>query len=179
MSHLWVEDATGTWSRHPLETECVRLAAHGPVAVLDDEPAGGGDAPLLVRGGSEHGLDRWALLCAPASGVRVNGARVGIGVRMLCDRDAIAPGDGRTLFFSSERAAVIGPFPDAGHETFCIRCKLPLEAGSAAVRCPAPECGFWHHETPDQPCWSYAEGCAGCGHPTAFDAGPQWTPGEL
>jgi hypothetical protein len=98
---------------------------------------------------------------------------------VLADRDAIALGDRQILFFSSEKLARVLPFPGKDDHTSCIRCKLPLESGTPAVRCPSPECGFWHHQSDDQSCWTYTAACASCGHPTAFDAGFQWSPWEL
>ena len=134
---------------------------------------------LLVRTHGTNGFDRWSLLCAPHSTARVNGTPVYAGIRVLADRDAITLDDGNTVFFSCERLAQVVPFPGEDDGTRCIRCKLVLEPATPAVRCPAPGCGFWHHQSEAQPCWTYAESCVSCGHPTAFDAGFQWSPREL
>jgi hypothetical protein len=179
VSHLWTKDAAGAWTVHLLETDLVALAGGAPVPLPAPEALGSVTGPVLVRAGVARGADQWVLLCGAASGTRVNGAPVPVGARVLADRDAIALGGGRTLCFSAERLAEVVPFPGGDAATSCIRCKLPLEPGTPAVRCPAPDCGFWAHQSDDLPCWSYTEGCAACGHPTALDAGLQWSPAEL
>ena len=179
MSHLWTKDADEAWIECPLEGDVVVIDAGTPARV--DLP-GLGTKPcdaLLARTRDAHGLEQWALLCAPHGRTRVNAASLPVGIRVLADRDAITLEDGRTVFFSCERLAQIVPFPGGNDGTCCIRCKLALEHGEPAVRCPAPGCGFWHHQSDDLPCWTYTEGCAGCGHPSAFDAGYQWSPREL
>jgi len=45
------------------------------------------------------------------------------------------------------------------------------------VRCP--QCGVWHHQSDELPCWVYSSSCSLCDHPTALDAGYRWIPGEL
>jgi len=179
VSHLWSKDTSGEWVSRPLEGDLVHLTPGGPSTLNAPERLGSVEEPVLVRLASHREAARWALICAPGSRARVNGVPVPVGARVLRDRDAIAPGEGPTVFFSTERPAQIVAFPDDAHDTFCIRCKLPLEAGTPAVRCPGRECGFWHHESPEHPCWSYADGCASCGYPTALDAGLQWTPAAL
>ena len=179
MSHLWIRDAAGEWVPHPLTTALVTLAAGAPPAALLREQLGAVTGPVLARGEADHAVERWLLVCRPDTPVRVNGAPVAAGALSLADRDAIALGDGGTVFFSLERAAEVVPFPGEDDHTCCIRCKLPLLPSEPAVRCPDQRCLFWHHQSPDQPCWTYSDGCAGCGHPTAFDAGFQWTPEAL
>lgn len=179
MSHLWIKDADGAWVDHPLDSDFLTMPPGAPAPLVACETLSRASAPVLARARDARGLERWVLLDASASRTRVNGAPIGIGARVLSDRDAIALADGRTVFFSSERLAQTVPFPGEDDRTCCIRCKLPLAPGMPAVRCPAPDCGFWHHQCDDSPCWTYTEGCAGCGHPTAPDAGFQWSPAEL
>ena len=177
MSVLWVKDKDGAWIDHALDTNIFAFAPDGPAPT----PAAWGcdSAPMLMRSGNAHGFDRWLLLCTQDSRTRVNGARVRIGARVLADRDTISLGDGSVVFFSSEQLARVLPFPGKDDGTSCIRCKLPLEPGTPAVRCPAPGCGFWHHQSEEKSCWTYTTACASCGHPSAFDAGFQWSPSEL
>jgi len=178
VSLIWMMNETGAWEDHLLNHDYVEIASEAPVP-CDAPKAGPQNAgPLLVRTGEAHGFDRWVLLCPPVSGTRVNGSRVN-DIRVLTDRDAIAPGNGHVVFFSSEQLAEVQPFPGKHGHTSCIRCKLALEAGSPAVRCPAPDCGFWHHHAQSQSCWTYTSTCASCGHPTDFEAGYQWSPSEL
>lgn len=112
----------------------VPLVAHKGLRQVSD--------PMLIRTQDCRGQERLVLLCPPRNGTRVNGQRVPIGARVLSDRDVIALGGGQTVWFSSECGAEVVPF--AGEHASCIRCKLPLEPGTPAVRCPAPGCGFWH-----------------------------------
>ena len=179
MSHLWIKDGDGEWVDHPLDTDFAAMSPGAPAPSLAREAPHRGSGPVLARARDARGLERWVLLDASTSRTRVNGAPMRIGVRVLDDRDGIALGDGCTVFFSSERRAQAVPFPGEDDGTCCIRCKLPLEPGTPAVRCPAPGCGFWHHQCDGTPCWTYTESCAGCGQPTAFDAGFQWSPSEL
>ncbi len=179
MSLLWIKNEDGAWADHALENDFVAIGPGTATPMVAPDARGCNSGTALIRCGDAHGFDRWLLICAPTSRARVNGARVPIGVRVLADRDAIALGDRQILFFSSEQLARVLPFPGKDDHTSCIRCKLPLEPGTPAVRCPSPECGFWHHQSDDQSCWTYTAACASCGHPTAFDAGFQWSPWEL
>lgn len=179
MSHIWMRDPQRAWYAFPLEAPMLRLddGTPRPMAECDLHRAGG--AVILAHTQDARGLEQWSLLCTPGSATRVNGAPVRAGIRVLADRDAVTLGDGTTVFFSSERLAHIVPFPGEGHGTCCYRCRIVLEPGTPAVRCPAPDCGFWHHQSADYPCWTYTDACPGCGHPTAFDAGYQWSPRDL
>jgi hypothetical protein len=179
VSLLWVNEGEGVWVHHPLDADFVVLSPGDPVRLVVGDAPSFGSGPVLARGPDARGFERWIILDASASRTRINGAPMPIGARVLADRDAISLGVGPTVFFSCERLAQAVPFPEEDDRTCCIRCKLPLEPGTPAVRCPAPECGFWHHQCDDTPCWTYTESCAGCGHPTAFDSGFQWSPSEL
>lgn len=179
MSHLWIRNAEGALVDHPLDTGILQLTPDGPAALAVCKGLDGVSGPVLARKQDFQGEERWVLLCKPTGTTRVNGVPVFIGVRMLSDRDLISLGAGHRVFFSSERVAQIEPFPGEEDNICCVRCKLPLQPGKPAVRCPAPGCGFWHHQSDEQPCWSYRDGCASCGHPTAFDAGFQWSPAVL
>jgi len=179
MSVTWVRSAAGLWDTVPLDAALMALHRRGPLPVPAGQALFAIPAPLLARHHAPCGTERWTLLCGLGSRVRVNGAPVCPGVRVLADRDAIEPGSGQTVWFSAEELARVLPFPAAADTTCCIRCKLPMAPGTPAVRCPAPGCGFWHHQSDDLPCWTYSSGCAGCNHPTAFDAGFQWTPAAL
>lgn len=179
MSHLWIKDGEGIWIDHPLDADGVSIGPGGPAPLAARALLCRRSGPVLAKTRVARDLECWVLLDGSASRVRVNGVPLRIGVRVLADRDAIALGDVRVMFFSSERLAQIVPFPGRDDGTCCIRCKLPLEPGVPSVRCPAPACGFWHHQCDDTPCWTYTESCAGCGHPTAFESGFQWSPSEL
>jgi len=177
MSHLWIKDPDGAWIVYPLDADIIQLAPDGPTPLAARKRQSCVSDPVLMRTQDTLGQERCVLLCPPRNGMRVNGQRVLIGARVLSDRDVIALGGGQTVWFSSERTAAVVPF--ASEHASCIRCKLPLESGAPAVRCPAPGCGFWHHQSEDQPCWIYTDGCAACGYPTDLNAGFQWSPADL
>jgi len=168
MAHLWREDqflglAEPAWVVQPLD---------GEAAV----PLGGASAAaLLLRSRSDEG-ESWLALSATPSGVALNGAPLRARIRVLADRDEIRiRGFGR-VFFSTEELACIVPFAGTPTTTYCPRCKLVLAPGWPAVRCPS--CRRWYHQSHEYPCWTYTAQCL-CGHPTALDAGFQWTPNGL
>lgn len=179
MSHLWIKNTDAAWQDHLLEADLLALAPEGPKPLVVHEQLRSLSESVLVKIQGARGLEGWMLLCPPSSRVLVNGLPVTIGVRLLSHRDAVTLGTGHRLFFSSEQVAQIVPFTGSQERTCCVRCKLPIVQGTPAVRCPAPDCGLWYHQTSDQPCWTYTEHCAACGHPTDLNAGLQWTPEEL
>ncbi len=121
--------------------------------------------------------DAWALLAPAETPLLVNGRDVDHGIVALADRDEIRWPSAAPLFFSTEEPAAVAPFPSDGTRGSCPRCKRPIAAGAAAVRCPG--CAIWHHASEALPCWTYAETCAVCTQPTAVDAGFLWTPEEI
>ncbi len=178
MAHLWTQDPDGSW---------VLSALAGSEFMLT------GDAALPLRIGStqqereEHEAillrrqdttaEAWVLMASPRSNVRINGTPVApLGIRVLMDRDEICV-NGTRLFFSTEKLARVEPFPGAHQPVSCPRCKQEIFKDTLAVQCP--QCGVWHHQTDDLPCWTYSERCALCDQPTALDAGFRWTPEEL
>lgn len=169
MAHLWISDEKGGWSAVPLDGGAVALTAHPPRRC-------GEPAPVELRHAVIDGEAVWAVLAAPGAPVRVNGLAVTGGIRVLTDRDEIAVGGAGTVFFSAESLARVEPFPGAERTLFCPRCKLPVEPGAPAVRCPA--CSVWHHQSEELPCWTYAAACALCPQPTDLAGGFRWTPEE-
>jgi uncharacterized protein YbaR (Trm112 family) len=129
---------------------------------------------VLLR---ENGSGSWVLIAAPGFEVRVNGAAVPLGIRVLADRDEISTDEGGAIYFSTENLARVEPFPGAQNRLFCPRCKQAVETDHPAVRCP--QCGVWYHQTDELPCWTYAQHCALCDQSTQLSAGYRWTPEEL
>ena len=165
MAHLWLHEATDDEAKKSaLEEWSPRLLDGDSLAVPSAQ---------LLRCTTDGG-DAWVLVGPPA--VRVNGSRLDTGIRVLCDRDELRADGGRT-FFSSESLAMVVPFPGGAKTIFCPRCKLEIVPGSPAVRCP--QCGVFHHQSDEFPCWTYAARCAMCDQPTALDAGFRWVPEEL
>ena len=161
MAYVWSDGIDGVW-------ELKTLDARGH----DLPPA------RIIRQASQSD-DGFVVLGSDA--VRVNGMPLDLGIHVLRDRDELRVGNTRA-FFSAESLAVVEPFPGSERPTLCPRCKLEIEAGKAAVRCP--KCRVWHHQCPGEPdklgCWLYSEKCAAdCGQPTALDAGFRWTPEDL
>jgi hypothetical protein len=159
MAHLWMADrsASGGWMPQTLDANVVVLA---------------GSARVL-RHASADAIE-WVLVGPPS--LRVNGQPLDAGIRLLRDRDELRTGAVRT-FFSTESLAVVEAFPGDQRPTFCPRCKLAIEPGTPAVRCP--QCRVWHHQSDDMPCWLYAERCTLCDQPTTLDAGFHWSPEAL
>jgi hypothetical protein len=186
MAHVWIpanealEASNADWVVAVLEEEIYRLTGdvHRPIASGQQD---GARAPayILRHDGGPDG-ERWVLYSSPRGGVRVNATRLGLGMRLLRDRDEVRLGRSR-LIFSTERLARVEPFPGLGREVLCPRCKLPIDVGTPAVQCPNARCGLWFHQDVehDLPCWTYAPTCASCEQPTSLEAGFAWTPAHL
>lgn len=163
IAYLWFYDhATRAWSALPVDGEALTLL------------------PASARPRQAVGLFRsrkhWVMFAGSAT--RVNARPVCGGLHIVRDRDAIQPDGAYPIFLSTRQAPRVGVFPGQERNVYCPRCKLVLEPGCNAVRCPNPDCNTWSHQQGDLLCWSYDEGCAACGHPTAIDdAG--WTPEDL
>lgn len=184
MPQLWFPptSAGSAWRPSLLAGDCAVLTGRPDEPLVPDaafSPAAHPAGLVRVRSGSATG---WALLVGSSSGVLVNGEPVRLGMRLLRDRDEVlVPGVGRT-YFSTERLAVVEPFPGLdGRTPICPRCRQELERGRPAVQCPSAECGAWHHEDAEREllCWSYDSHCALCPQPTALDAGYGFNPEEL
>lgn len=176
MAHLWMQEETGEWVIVPLEGDPVALTGLPPRRLnlprAADEPRGG----AFLMPFEQEGTERWALV-DHGKPVRVNGHPPAAGLRILEDRDEIRTAGGATSFFSTETRARVEPFPGADRPVHCPRCKLEIEPGTAAVKCP--NCSIWHHESTRYRCWTYAEHCALCDQETALDAGFRFTPEDL
>lgn len=178
MTHLWIQNRDGFWQEHDLADGAVTLSTNGPAPTDSSNKSGNPSQPMLVPHSGPHGSETWVLLAGPLSRMRINGLPIPVGIRVLTDRDAITLDAGHTFYFSSEQLAETIPFSGPG-STSCVRCKLPIEPGSPAVRCPGSSCGFWYHQSDDRPCWTYTDTCVACHHPTDLDAGLRWSPAEL
>lgn len=166
------EARSAEWAVTPLDGGAVALGGDtdGP-----DESQRGGSA-LLLR--SRRGAEEiWLVMSTSPRGVRLNGAPLSTGIRVLADRDELQlDGRGR-FFFSTERLVRIETYGAGERPVVCPRCKLPIEVGTLAVCCP--QCAVWHHQSVDSPCWIYSEHCALCPQPTPLDCGYRWTPEGL
>jgi hypothetical protein len=168
MAHLWVEDsATGNaepgWLVQPLDGESAVPLPAAPAAAL-----------LLCS--RIAASESWLIMNVASASVALNGTPLRGGIRTLADRDEIRIAGLGRVFFSSERLAQVQPLPAADQPVGCPRCAHEIRLGTPAVRCP--RCERWMHMSDELPCWGYSEACP-CGHPTALDAGYQWTPNGL
>jgi hypothetical protein len=174
MSVIWSKSTTDGWGAQRLDgalydltTDSVRRAEEASGA------AASGGAARLVR--ADGGSRAWALIAPANSDARVNGRAAHGGLCVLADRDEIRSG-AAVRYFSTETLAEVVPFPGAVRPVYCARCRQLLRVGTPAVSCP--NCGMWHCQTDELPCWTYAETCAYCPQPTALDTGFTWTPEE-
>jgi hypothetical protein len=188
MAQAWIRNLPNGagWLAAVLRENCYAIGARGNAPLLAiSASASPLDAPSLRQGRGES----WLFLLPSGASAFVNGQRLSLGMRVLRDRDEILlpatlPADGtdaepQRIFFSTERLAIVEPFAGAARPVICSRCKQIIEVGQLAVRCPNGRCGLWHHESAEQPCWTYAEKCSNCDQATALDAGYRWTPEQL
>jgi len=186
MAQLWIEQRGGDirWAVASLDGGADVFALTGdadrpiaPCASLRRPSAG----VVLSRGLDAHGAEAWRLYAAPEAAVTINGAPQVIGMRVLKHKDRIHLAGQPVMFFSTERPAVVTPFPGADRPVKCPRCRRPIAAGTPAVRCPNPACGAWHHQDKAGrfECWTYDDVCgAGCNWPTELSGEYQWTPND-
>ncbi|MGD2151938.1 MAG: hypothetical protein PVG79_01640 [Gemmatimonadales bacterium] len=172
MAHVWARSESGDWETVKVEGDAFGLVA-GPRPLARPDS----DGAVLCRRSVVSGREAWVLLSAPTEDLRVNGAPLPTGIRLLEDRDAIQLSHESLTYFSSERLAEVELFPGSPDPVYCPRCKTEIEAGTPAVRCPG--CESWHHQSEVYGCWLYTERCALCDQPTALGAGFRWSPEDL
>lgn len=170
MAHLWIRDDTDQWAVYLLTGTCSfdDLSAD---TLLRQENIG---AVSLIPV-SDANTEEWHVVAGLRVGVRVNGLPLLTRIRHLRDQDQIAVAQ-RWAYFSTEERAHCAPFPGADRKLFCARCRQELFAGVEAVKCP--QCGVWHHQSEELPCWTYAAHCGLCSQLTDLNAGYRWQPGE-
>ena len=178
MAHLWERNDTGEWEAVPADGDLTRLVPGLGSALADvpDRDLQSLETPVLLRLSGPGAREAWVLLTPPTVHLRVNGAPLHSGIRVLHDRDAIQLTDGSPTYFSTERLAVLEPFPGSPEPVYCPRCRTEIARASMAVCCP--NCRAWHHQDEEFGCWLYADSCAMCDQPTALDSGFRWHPGE-
>jgi hypothetical protein len=175
MAHLWVQDDTGAWAVFSLASQLLSLPDAFPAAGRRPHDGQAGTHAILLRSVGA-GSTRWVLMAA-SQGVRVNGAPLLTGIRVIVDRDEIRLGRGCSVYFSSEALATVEGFPRSGQPVLCPRCKQEIALGYEAVKCP--QCGVWHHQAGDLPCWTYAPHCALCDQSSDLGGSYRWSPEEL
>jgi hypothetical protein len=174
MAHLWKKGTSG-WAAEKLDVAQFDLAATPAPQAGDAQPGTTSDKVARLIRADADGSRVWALVASRNSDIRVNGRAVLAGLRVLADRDEIRNG-GIQYFFSSETLATIEELPSSERPVFCGRCRQQIAAGSPAVCCPG--CGVWYNQSTDLPCFTYADKCTFCGHPTTLDSAFSWAPEE-
>ena len=180
MAHLWVSDDTSVWSVLPLDGALFALGGMPPRRLVDDEHQDADDdCRVVLQRVDDPSGTLWVVVARREAQPLINGVPSRLGLTVLDDRDEIRVPGVPPMFFSTEVLPTVQPLPEAATLGHCPRCQQTLVAGHAAVRCP--QCGLWHHETVDLPCWTYQPRCANpaCPQATALDAGFSWTPETL
>ncbi|MBN2507573.1 MAG: hypothetical protein JXQ71_12850 [Verrucomicrobia bacterium] len=186
MASLFIEPGPGQapgWLGRHLVSPRINLLPADPIPLracaASDPPDAGAVATLLCLGGA--GIrQRWALCMRQPGGLHLNGQPVFLGQMPLRHRDEIVLPGGRRMFFSTERPAVITPFPGADQPVSCPRCRREIEPGQPAVCCPG--CGVWSHQIPGYlPCYAYEDTktCPACPHPNNLDGSLTWSPEDI
>lgn len=176
MAIMWFAGAEG-WRAVCLAPGAWTLV-EGEVPVSRWTPGAGPARGVLWGRACPDGADEQWFLLDEAGVVHVNGERLRLGIRALCDHDELRLAGSDTRFYwSLERQVEVVLFPMGAEAIVCARCQQPMEAGALAVRCP--QCRTWHHQSERLPCWLYDTRCAVCPQNTSPDAGLAWSPGLL
>lgn len=132
------------------------------------------------RDGAQAG---YVLIVGARVEMRVNGAIVVGGIRVLQHKDELSFGS-RRLFFSTEAVPVIEAYrhDDARRRPRCPVCRAEIADGQSVVRCP--RCARIYHqmsvmdEAAAKPCWTYCPECRFCNHPTSLSGQAAWRPDQ-
>jgi hypothetical protein len=176
MAHLWIHSPADGWAVLPLAADRFTLSADAAMPVqsrpADHDSTGG---VVLRRTVTGDAGENWLLL-APPREAWINGQELGVGARVLRDKDEIRRQGAAPMYFSTEVLAQVAAFPGFARPAHCPRCRQVIEAGTPAVQCPCPGCRMWHHQSAGCECWTYGLTCAVCDQATALDAGYRWQP---
>jgi hypothetical protein len=176
MATLWQATDLGFQAR-PLQA-AANTSDSGPQVLADDGLPGVRIVPF--RDGNRPGH---VLMARGDASVRVNGADVVGGLRVLEHKDELIVG-GRRLYFSAESQPVVEVYQHDGsrRRPRCPICRAEIQDGQTIVRCPG--CSRIYHQieaagdAPAKPCWTYAPTCRFCGHPTSMSGEPTWRPDD-
>ena len=162
---------------HPVPTPDTAGWHPVPLPAAGLFPLAGAELRLLSRpGNAVGGKATWVAI---GGGLRINGAPLPLGLRVLKNRDGLTTPDGSRFFFTDEAPAQVEAFPGLGEGKpgTCARCRTAIAPGELAVRCPG--CGAWSHETEKLPCWTYAGAvaCPLCSQPNLLGT-YTWSPEE-
>ncbi len=179
MAHLWLHTTAQEWTIMPLDGEVWTLTGHYDQPVQVGRAMHDGHSAAVLMSSQDAGKEkRWVLIAPPEHSVRVNGERVVLGLCTLSDKDEIRVPGGVSFFFSTEKLASVELFPGLGDQRcFCPRCKQEITTDCPSVQCP--QCGVYHHQSDDLPCYTYSEHCTVCDQSSSLDADYRWTPEDL
>lgn len=181
----------GEWEPVPLQgrRSALVLDAEGNCSILSGTRGGEAHHGRLLGvilasddGNGPPGREDYLLLIKPkpVAEILVNGDEdfQATGFRSLQHQDELLIGARERFYFSTESPARIVPFPNdpALADMHCRRCKMLIEPGTPAVLCA---CSAWYHESPERPCFTYAETCAACGCSTDLSGALTWSPADL
>ncbi len=176
MAILWTRSGAGFVAT---TRECVRDTAAAGVA---GPSAIGAEFQIVAfREGSRPAR---ALIAAAGVSVRVNGAAVVGGLRVLHHKDELVVG-AQQLFFSAESVPAVEVYQhdESGRRPRCPVCRAEIQDGQSVVRCPG--CSRLYHQieagadTAAKPCWTYSPACRFCEHPTSMSGEPTWRPDDF
>jgi hypothetical protein len=177
-------DGGSEWLVASLEDDAHVLCGDAEISLrprrLADSVGSNGDGatrPVILRIAASSGDECWSVIHTPGSSLRINGTALLTGIRVLAHKDELRlRGTAGRVFFSLERLARVVPF-DGVENSHCPRCQTVIERQTPAVRCP--QCGVWHHQSGEFPCWTYSPTCALCDQPTGLEGGFRWIPEEV
>jgi len=173
-----------------MKTDAGYVASPLPIGPGDAAEADAGDAGpnglcsefriVAFRDGTRP---RHAMIAATGIPVRVNGAFIVGGLRVLRHQDELIVGS-QQIFFSAESAPLVEVYrhDDSQRQPRCPICRAEIRDGHSIVRCPG--CSRRYHQidatddAPAKPCWTYSPVCRFCEHPTSMSGEPTWRPDE-
>ena len=173
MPRLWIHHDPHQWTIVPLDRDPIGVAADRLCPVVSNTPVT--HAVLATKVDADNG--QWAVIvrAGEEETVHVNGDRVLLGIRALRNHDAVQISGGERIYFSTDSAPAVAPYPTGKAPVPCARCGTLINSGDTAVKCP--KCGAYFHQRPEIPCWLYTDHC-GCGQPTAMNEENCWRPDE-
>ena len=174
MPQLWTKiksrgDGKGSgWIMASLKSDLIELlddqGNDPPLLRLKGVGSIKGRAILVKAGGGDHG--QYVLICGLDKDVSVNGTKLFTGIKTLNHQDEILLlQTARRFYYSTERLPTSEIFPgEEGRSLICPRCRQEIKPGDQVVRCP--QCGIYHHQYEELPCWNYCEKCSICDQDT-------------
>lgn len=176
MPQLFVARQGAPWLIAPLSGDSFVLSPDANTPVRTNRgPIDGHNGLYVLRAGTGS-APCWVLLnMQSALRFRVNGERPLFDLHVLRHQDEISLEESTRMYFSTERLPRVEPYPGVKESAHCPRCRQLIDPGAPSVQCPG--CDVWHHQFDNElPCWTYAETCSLCDHPTPLNDAFRWVP---